>query len=124
MDVVEVDRLESSIQQFGSRFLEWIFTADEIHYCSHKSHAATHFAARFAAKEAVAKALGTGIGQHASWLDIEVVRSPQGAPMIALTGNARQFCQANQIAEIKITLTHTKSYAAASAIALGRTQGI
>jgi holo-[acyl-carrier protein] synthase len=66
-DLIETRRVQESIDRFGERFLERIFTAGEIAYCARKRNAAESFAARFAAKEAGAKALGTGISRGVSW---------------------------------------------------------
>ena len=118
IDVVEVGRIASSMGEFGERFTHRIFTEAERKYCAAKAKPELHYAARFAAKEAVAKALGTGIGKQVSWLDLEVTRGENGEPSLAITGSARQFCQQNGIADIKISLTHARDYAAANAIAL------
>lgn len=124
IDVVEVGRIASSLDEFGERFANRIFTLREREYCLAKARPELHFAARFAAKEAVAKALGTGIGKDVSWLDLEVVRGGNGEPILQLSGKAKDFCQSHQIEEIKISLTHARDYAAANAIVLRRSQGI
>ena len=66
IDVVEVERIEKSIAEFGERFVERVFTQEERAYCESQKRPAIHYAARFAAKEAVAKAFGTGIGKELS----------------------------------------------------------
>ena len=118
IDVVEVARIAAAIERHGEPFLARIFTAAERDYCSGQHRPAQHFAARFAAKEAAVKALGTGIGEHAGWLDLEIRRSPDGAPTLVLHGAAADFAKRHGIAEVRISLTHTKDYAAANAIAL------
>lgn len=120
IDVVEVGRIASSLDEFGERFITRIFTVSEREYCLAKARPALHFAARFAAKEAVAKALGTGIGKDVSWLDLEVTRGDHGEPLLELSGKAKEFCESHQIAEVKISLTHARDYAAANAIVLRR----
>lgn len=124
IDVVEVGRIASSLAEFGERFVTRIFTENERRYCLDKAKPELHFAARFAAKEAVAKAMGTGIGKEVGWLDMEVVRGENGEPTMKLSGKALAFCEAQGIAEIKISLTHAREYAAANAVALGRAQGV
>ncbi|MGA7109219.1 MAG: holo-ACP synthase, partial [Terracidiphilus sp.] len=74
IDLVEIGRIHDSVERFGKRFLDRIFTAAEQAYCLRKRKAAESLAARFAAKEAGAKALGTGISQGVNWLEIEVLR--------------------------------------------------
>ena len=118
IDVVEVERVSSSIDEFGEKFLNRIFTEQERKYCSAQKRPAIHYAARFAAKEAVAKAFGTGIGKNLSWLDVEVVRQASGEPMIELSGEGAVFAKEKNIADIKISLTHAEHYAAANAVVL------
>ena len=119
IDVVETARVQSSIDEFGERFLNRIFTEAEQEYCNKHQRSVLHYAARFAAKEAVSKALGTGIGKDVSFTDIEVVKKPSGEPNIELNGNAALFAKKNGIELIKISLTHAEHYAAANAVVLG-----
>lgn len=118
IDVVEVERVHSSIDEFGEKFLQRIFTEGERAYCSAQKRPAIHYAARFAAKEAVAKAFGTGIGKHLSWLDIEVVRQESGEPKIELSGEGAHFAKEKNIANIMVSLTHAEHYAAANAVVM------
>ncbi len=124
IDVVEVARIASAIERHGEPFLARLFTPAERAYCESRKNPAPHFAARFAAKEAVVKALGTGIGAHAGWLDLEIVRNEAGAPRLALAGAAADFAGRNGICEIQISLTHTKEYAAANAVAVAENGNI
>jgi holo-[acyl-carrier protein] synthase len=118
IDIVEVARVASAIEQFGERFLQRIFTPEETAYCQGKSTPAIHFAARFAAKEAVAKALGTGIGEWIAWTEIEVIRNEQGKPSIRLAAAAHERWQQRGIGQIQISISHTPHYAAANALVL------
>src|SRR5580658_5194201 len=88
IDLAEIGRVEQSIQRYGSRFLNRIYTPAEQAYCQRKRNAAESFAARFAAKEAAAKALGTGISRGVTWLEIEVTRLPGQRPTLLLSGRA------------------------------------
>ncbi|MCW1883435.1 holo-ACP synthase [Luteolibacter flavescens] len=119
IDVVEVERIESSMAEFGERFAIKIFTEGERAYCSSQKRPAIHYAARFAAKEAVAKAFGTGIGKDLGWLDMEIVRKDSGEPELVLSGVGMAYAKQKGIAEVKISLTHAQHYAAANAVALG-----
>ena len=94
-DLVEIERIERSIDRFGERFLERIYSPAEIAYCQSKKNFAESFAARFAAKEAGAKALGTGISWGVSWHEFEVLREPSGKPSLVLSGRAAQLEGAN-----------------------------
>ena len=118
IDVVEVQRVTSSMDEFGERFASRIFTQAERDYCEKQKRPSIHYAARFAAKEAVAKALGTGIGKELSWLDVEVLKLPSGEPQILLSGGGKEFAEKNKITEIKISLSHADHYAVASAMVL------
>ena len=118
IDVVEVERVESSMSEFGERFASRVFTEDERAYCESQKRPAIHYAARFAAKEAVAKAMGTGIGKDLSWLDMEIRRRDSGEPEVFLTGDGEKFAQKHNLTQIKISLTHAEHYAAANAVVL------
>ena len=80
IDIVEIGRIQQSMDRHGKRFLDRVFTAAEQAYCLSKRNSAESLAARFAAKEAGAKALGTGITHGVNWLEIEVAREPSGRP--------------------------------------------
>ena len=118
IDVVEIDRISSAIERHGESFISRLFTAEERNYCESQKRPALHFAARFAAKEAVSKALGTGIGNHAGWLDLEIIRGENGAPRMKLHGAAEEYAAFHTITDIEISLTHARDYAAANAIAI------
>lgn len=112
-DLCEIRRVERSIERFGDRFLERIFTTGEISYCMSKKGFAESFAARFAAKEAGAKALGTGISQGVSWQELEVQRAPSGKPSLHLSGRAGELARRLGVTTILLTLTHTRDMALA-----------
>src|SRR5215475_13156576 len=120
-DLIEISRIEESIQQFGQRFLDRVYTVGEIAYCQRKKkHAAESFAARFAAKEAGAKALGTGISRGVAWKEIEVRREPGGRPTLHFTGRARELADQLGITGLSLSLTHSRDLALAVVIAEGR----
>ena len=118
IDVVEISRVQGSINEFGEKFLNRIYTQGERAYCERHKRSVVHFAARFAAKEAVSKALGTGIGKDVSFTDIEVLKKSSGEPEICLLGSAKEFAHLHRIGLIKISLTHAEHYAAANAVAI------
>ncbi len=119
IDLVEVERIQHSIDRYGARFLNRVFTPAEQAYCLRKRTAAESFAARFAAKEAAAKALGTGISRGVHWLEIEVVREPGGRPGLALHGNASRIAARLTVSRAVLSLTHTATLAAASVVLEG-----
>jgi len=112
-DLIETRRVEQSIDRFGDRFLERIFSPGEIAYCERKKNAAESFAARFAAKEAGAKALGTGISRGVTWKDFEVKRETSGRPSLHLSGRAAELAAAIGVKRIQLSLTHSRDLAMA-----------
>src|ERR1035437_7283046 len=91
IDMVVIRRIQHSVDSYGKRFLDRVYTADEQAYCLRKRKFAESLAARFAAKEAGAKALGTGISFGVNWLEIEVVREASGRPTLQFHGRAAQI---------------------------------
>lgn len=118
IDVVEVERIHSSIGEFGEQFLKRIFTEREQAYCNAQKNKELNYAARFAAKEAVSKAFGTGIGKAIGWTDVEILRRESGEPVAVLHGKARELAERMEVAEVKISLTHARHYAAANAVVM------
>jgi len=116
IDMIEIRRIQRSMDRFGARFLNKVYTAAEQAYCLRKRQAAESFAARFAAKEAGAKALGTGISYGVNWLEIEVVREPSGRPTLRFHGRAKQIAEAIGCARAALSLTHTVELASASVV--------
>ena len=115
-DLAEIDRVERSVERFGNRFLERVFTSGERAYCQAKKNSAESFAARFAAKEAGAKALGTGISRGVGWQDFEVRRAPGQRPELHLSGRAQELASAMGVVNISLSLTHTRGMAMAVVI--------
>jgi len=112
-DLVEIERVRRSVERFGERFLERVYTPAEIAYCMTKRSFAESFAARFAAKEAGAKALGTGISRGVGWKDFEVKRAASGQPSLVLSGRAAELAAALGVARISLSLTHSRELAMA-----------
>lgn len=116
IDLIEIARIHDSVERFGQRFLDRVFTAGEQAYCQSKRKAAESFAARFAAKEAAAKALGTGISQGVSWREIEVVRAASGKPGLQFHGRAAQIAERLGATNATVSLTHSSDMAMASVV--------
>jgi holo-[acyl-carrier protein] synthase len=87
-DMVDIRRIEKTLERFGMQFVERCFTAGEKSRSERKAAPAASYAKRFAAKEACAKALGTGLHKGVYWRDMEVVNLASGAPTMALAGGA------------------------------------
>jgi holo-[acyl-carrier protein] synthase len=113
IDIAEVDRIAQSIERFGTRFTERIFTLGEIRYCESKANKVERYAARFAAKEAGMKAIGTGWSRGVRWRDIEVQRLPCGRPTLAFHGKAGEIFSGLGAARAHLSLTHTEGMAMA-----------
>ncbi len=116
IDVVEVPRVAAALERFGRRFVERIFTEEEIRYCDSKANPAERYAARFAAKEAAMKAIGTGWNHGVRWRDVEVRRARGGRPTLVLSGKAAEFAQQLGAVRSQISITHTAAEAIAHVI--------
>jgi holo-[acyl-carrier protein] synthase len=92
-DMIDIRRVERSIERWGTRFLDRIFTEVERAKSDRRAQRAASYAKRFAAKEACAKALGTGLNAGVFWRDMGVVNLPSGKPTIALTGTAARHLE-------------------------------
>jgi holo-[acyl-carrier protein] synthase len=119
LDATEIPRIAASIERYGSRFLDRVFTPGEIAYCTRKRDSAASFAARFAAKEAAMKALGTGHSQGVYWTGIEVTRR-NGPPRLRFHGGAASRLAALGATEGLLTLTHTDALAIAHVLLVRR----
>jgi holo-[acyl-carrier protein] synthase len=119
IDLVDCNRIESSMEKFGERFLNRIFLPGELDYCMKQKFPHRHLAARFAAKEAVSKTFGTGIGSELGWRDMEVVRLPSGEPELHLHGKGLELLKKRGGKRVMISLTHTDHQAAANALLIG-----
>jgi holo-[acyl-carrier protein] synthase len=119
VDIAEVPRIRQSIERFGERFLNRVFTQGEIEYCESKASKFESYAARFAAKEAGMKALGTGWNHGVRWRDIEVVRPKGQRPTIQFHGQAAVFAEKLGTNNISLSITHTSEQALAHVILEG-----
>ncbi|MEZ2220800.1 holo-ACP synthase [Rhizobium sp. RCC_161_2] len=108
-DLIDIRRVEKSIERFGTRFTERCFTDIERAKSEGRKNKAASYAKRFAAKEACSKALGTGLAQGVFWRDMGVVNLPSGKPTMQLTGGAARRLAAllpeNHRAAIHLTIT-------------------
>ena len=116
IDIAEVPRIRETIDRFGARFVERIFTEGEIRYCESKANRVERYAARFAAKEAGMKALGTGWNYGVRWRDIEVARKPGSRPTLLFHGRAAEVAARLGTRNVSLSLTHTAEQAMAFVI--------
>ena len=112
IDIVEIERVGRVTAEYGKRFLERIYTEQEILYCRGR---APQLASRFAAKEAVMKLLGTGT-RGVGCKEIEIRRRRGSAPFIKLSGRAKMRAMQIGLHDIALSLSHSEQYAVASVI--------
>ena len=113
-DIIEIKRIQKSIEKSGDRFLNLIYTDAEIDYCESKHQAKyIHYAGRFAAKEAIYKAVSSLLQDRfgISWKDAQVINDANGNPHVEFIG-----VKFKQIKSIDISISHCKEYAVATAI--------
>jgi holo-[acyl-carrier protein] synthase len=119
-DLTNIRRIKDTLDRFGDRFMERIFTPLERERSLRKADPAASFAKRFAAKEACAKALGTGMRRGVFWRDMGVVNLRSGQPTMALTGGAAaqlaRLVPEGRTAAIHLSLTDDHPYAQAFVI--------
>ncbi|REJ79791.1 MAG: holo-[acyl-carrier-protein] synthase [Planctomycetota bacterium] len=120
-DIIETVRIGQMIERHGELFLQRVFTEQEIRYCQRRREAIQHYAGRWAAKESVMKTLGTGMTRGVGFQDIEVVNKRNGQPQISLKSGAADAAERLGIDEVFITISHCRSYATATAIAVQHT---
>lgn len=119
-DLCDIRRVEKTLERFGNRFVNRVFTEIEQRKAESRVGAASTYAKRFAAKEACAKALGTGFNRGVFMKDIGVVNRRSGAPTLALTGGAAERLAAitPEGHEAVIHLTLTDEYPLAMAVVM------
>ncbi|MDZ7288704.1 MAG: holo-ACP synthase [candidate division KSB1 bacterium] len=110
IDLIEIARVEATLARWHDRFVQRVFTPEEIAWCTARADRAAAFAVRFAAKEAFAKALGTGIHKNFSWKDFAISNQSNGRPQAVVSSRL-----AGQLSGIKIhvSLSHSDDYATA-----------
>ncbi|VVT15498.1 holo-ACP synthase [Rhizobium sp. EC-SD404] len=87
-DLIDIRRIEKTLERFGDRFIQRCFTEVEQARSERRKERAASYAKRFAAKEACSKALGTGLSMGVNWREMGVVNLPGGKPTMELTGGA------------------------------------
>ena len=112
VDIIEVHRLEETVDRRGERFLQRVYTEAELALYRGRL---PELAVRFAGKEAAMKALGTGI-RGVGWREIEILPNRRGKPLVFLHGRAKERAKRLGIGELAISLSHTQEYAVASVV--------
>ena len=117
VDLVELDRIERAVDRHGERFLERIYTPEEL---ARYRQRLPELAARFAAKEAVSKCFTTGIGEALGWKSIEVVKGDREEPLIRLDERGLALMQQLGANDVLVSLSHTANYGLATAVLVAR----
>ncbi len=118
-DITECLRIARMIERHGELFIDRVYTPEEIKYCQSRKQATQHYTGRWAAKEAILKAIGTGWRRGISWRDMEVRNDPSGKPVVAVRGGVKEVIERLGISEIHVTISHCRSHATATAVAVG-----
>lgn len=116
VDIIEIDRIKHSIEESEQKFIDRVFTKNEIQYCEgKKSQKYQHYAGRFAAKEAIFKAISKSIKDKYSvnWKDFEITNDEQGRPKVNFLGIISK-----DIEDIDISISHCKEYAIANVVVM------
>lgn len=114
IDVVEVERIKKQLKDSGERFYSYLFTQDEIAYCTEPANIhvqSQRFGGRFAAKEAFFKALGTGWRDGLSWKDVEVKNDDMGKPLLNLKNKALEMVEEAGVTNVQMSISHGKELA-------------
>jgi holo-[acyl-carrier protein] synthase len=117
-DATDIPRVADMLKRYGDRFLQRVFTEEEINYCTRRRDPSPHLAGRFAAKEACMKALGTGYSRGVIWKDIEIVRDG-GPPQLRLHGGAERRAEEMRVEKSLLTITHSDALAMAQVMLFG-----
>ena len=108
-DIVEVQRINKSLNKLGKKFLNRIFTISEQKYCDQKAFPSIHYSGRFAAKESIIKAVkSSGYIKSLTFKNIEILCSESGAPLVSFKFNIKGEC--------KVSISHSDNYATAVAL--------
>jgi holo-[acyl-carrier protein] synthase len=119
VDLVQISRIRRVMDRWQERFLERVFTPDEVAYALKRRNPPEHLAARFAAKEATLKALGTGLAMGVRWREIEIRRNHGQRPTLALSGRTAVLGAARGVRALHVSLAHDGDFAMAQVVAEG-----
>lgn len=115
-DIIEIERIQHSIEEIGDKFKERVYTKKEIDYCeSKKNQKYQHYAARFAAKEAVFKAISHELENkyQIEWKNIEIINDKNGRPEVNFVN-----IHINELEQIDLSISHCKKYAVANVVSV------
>lgn len=114
IDIIEIERIKRSVDDYGERFFKKIYTKTELEYSLSKANKYQHLAARFAAKEAIYKALSSDNAPSYTWHDVEIFNEPNGLPRVRLFGSLKKYLGEGK--DLKISMSHSENYVTCVAI--------
>jgi holo-[acyl-carrier protein] synthase len=117
IDIIEIERIKKSVDDYGEAFLKKIYTQTEIKYSISRPNKYQHLAARFAAKEAIYKALSSDTDKVYSWQDVEIYNEINGLPKVNFYGELKDYLNDNR--QLKISMSHSENYVTCVAILFG-----
>ena len=115
IDIIDVKRISRLIER-KLKYLQRVFTQNEIEYCSSFKSKAQNFAGRFAAKEAFSKAMGTGFSNGIKLREIEIINDKLGKPEIRLYGDTKTLFENRKLENIYVSISHINDYASACVV--------
>lgn len=116
IDIVQISRIQRSIDRFGQRFIDRIFHPAELEFSKKRKHQAEFLAACFAVKEAALKALSDFPGRGIPWYDIYITHEPTGKPILHFSGKAFELSFEKQVNKIHVSISHDGDWACAQVI--------
>lgn len=120
-DIVQIPRIKETIEKYGNKFLNRVFTKNEIELgekIANEKIKISYYAKRFAAKEAFSKAISEGIGKNIAFIDIEIVKEESGQPNIILSKTSQNFIEKKYNSKISIFLSLADDYPVAQAFVI------
>lgn len=114
VDIVKIARMREAVERWGEKFLQKVFTSEEIAYCYERKEPFLSLAVRFAAKEALIKAIGSEV--FIPLTDIEVVNNREGRPSIITKGKLKEFFKEKMIRSCHVSLSHEREFGIASVV--------
>ncbi|ANT64008.1 MULTISPECIES: holo-ACP synthase [Prosthecochloris] len=115
VDIVDIERIEKSVEHYGEKFLLRVLTEQELESCRHKADMTASIAARFAAKEALSKALGSGFSSGFGWHSVEVRNNEAGQPFFCVLDSSLGL----EEVQIKLSISHDGGMAVAFVLVEG-----
>lgn len=115
-DIIEIERIKNSLNR-NLKLLDKVFSTRELEMLKQKNYSPESVAGNFVAKEAVVKSVGTGL-RGFNMKDVEIVRDDLNKPVVLSSGKFESFLSERNISEIMVSISHSKNYATATAIAI------